>query len=114
MSVGAWKLRTHRTGQGGMAALLAGRADFLVRQQDHRSAGAGCPCVSERSRPRGATVTLQRSQAGCTLRAQHAQKDAAWKIERRMLKSAAAPLLESGAGRQYHAIVTGSSESGFW
>jgi VacB/RNase II family 3'-5' exoribonuclease len=42
------------------------------------------------------------------------QEDAAKKVERQVMKSAAALLLESRIGEQFDAIVTGASEKGTW
>ncbi len=47
--------------------------------------------------------------AHCTL-----QEDAAKKVERQVVKSAAAMLLQSRIGEQFDAIVTGASEKGSW
>ena len=41
-------------------------------------------------------------------------EDAAKKVERQVIKSAAAILLESRIGEQYDAIVTGAAEKGTW
>lgn len=41
-------------------------------------------------------------------------EDAAKKVERQVIKSAAAMLLESRIGEQFNAIVTGASEKGTW
>ncbi|MHB1274912.1 MAG: RNB domain-containing ribonuclease [Candidatus Humimicrobiaceae bacterium] len=48
--------------------------------------------------------------------AQHCtkQEDAAKKVERQVIKSAAAILLESRIGEQFDAIVTGASDKGTW
>jgi exoribonuclease-2 len=43
-----------------------------------------------------------------------AAEDAARKVERQVLKSAAAILLQTEIGEQYEAIVTGASEKGTW
>ena len=43
-----------------------------------------------------------------------AQEDAANKVERQVIKSAAALLLEHRIGEQFDAIVTGDSEKGTW
>ena len=98
-----------------MAVLLAGCAGFLARQQDNGPAGADCQCVTEQSRPRGATGQ-QRPYSAAKLGAlaEHciAQEDAAQTVERRMHKSVAALLLEPHVGRQADANVTDGSESG--
>jgi len=47
--------------------------------------------------------------AHCTL-----QEDAANKVERQMIKSAAASLLESKIGQRFEGIVTGASQKGTW
>jgi exoribonuclease-2 len=43
-----------------------------------------------------------------------AEEDAANKVERQVIKSAAALLLEGRIGEQFDAIVTGASEKGTW
>jgi exoribonuclease-2 len=42
------------------------------------------------------------------------QEDAATKVERRVVKSAAALLLSSRIGQQFDAIVTGAADKGTW
>jgi len=46
--------------------------------------------------------------------AELAEQDAAKKVERQVMKSAAAMLLESRIGEQFDAIVTGASDKGTW
>lgn len=41
-------------------------------------------------------------------------EDAAKKVERQVVKSAAALLLESSIGERFDALVTGASEKGTW
>jgi VacB/RNase II family 3'-5' exoribonuclease len=54
-------------------------------------------------------VDLEAMAAHCT-----AMEDAANKVERQVIKSAAALLLEGRIGEQFDAIVTGASEKGTW
>jgi ribonuclease R len=54
-------------------------------------------------------VDLESLAAHCT-----AEEDAANKVERQVIKSAAALLLEGRIGEQFDALVTGASEKGTW
>ncbi len=54
-------------------------------------------------------VDLETLAAHCT-----AEEDAANKVERQVIKSAAALILEGRISEQFDAIVTGASEKGTW
>jgi exoribonuclease-2 len=72
--------------------------------------------VRERTEPSspGQQPPYSAAEPGALAEHRTAQEVADQTVERRMHKSDAALLLDPHVDQQYHAIVTGSSESGLW